>query len=282
MLEYLPVDGRCAVTVMDDERDCWIPSTIRDVDGDGVQLIILSVALLQGTKCSLYISNNRPGGGQSQVVLKRLLGSVPLDSLFRDANERAKAAPSLQRTAEALRAPSGDGLQEVTADDSEGLRALDAQLAPLTLLAGLLRTHRVSLHMNGAGDFQLMAREHWFTLRGYPELEMFSMNIDGLFEAIACSSGIREEVWRSPLCIYHLEHERGSGWTPEGEALLKARIAESGVTWLDAEAVHILSTYMLWLRRPMIFNGSGWGLRDAVLPEQTLGAPIVTTDPAPT
>src|SRR5436190_5550881 len=138
MLEYLPVDGRCAVTVMDDERDCWIPSTIRDVDGDGVQLIILSVALLQGTKCSLCISNDRPGGGQSQVVLKRLLGSVPLDSLFRDANERAKAAPSLRRTpAGALRAPSGDALQEMTVDDSEGLRALDAQLAPLTPLARL-------------------------------------------------------------------------------------------------------------------------------------------------
>jgi hypothetical protein len=125
-----------------------------------------------------------------------------------------------------------------------------------------------------------MAREHWFALHGYPELEMFSMNIDGLFEAIADAAGIREQVWSAPLGIYHLEHEKGSGWTPEGEALLKARIAESGITWLDAGAVQVLSTYMLWLRRPMIFNGSSWGLADAVLPERTL-RPAVTGGPAP-
>jgi hypothetical protein len=155
-------------------------------------------------------------------------------------------------------------------------------LADLTPLARLLREHRPATYTNAAGDFQLMAREHWLALGGYPELEMFSMNIDGLFEAIAHSAGIREQVWSTPLCIYHLEHEKGSGWTPEGEALLKARIAESGITWLDAGAVQILSTYMQWLRRPMFFNGSGWGLRDVVLQERTLRAPLVTIDPAPT
>ena len=70
-----------------------------------------------------------------------------------------------------------------------------------------------------------------------------------------------------PLCIYHLEHEKGSGWTPEGEAQLRKRIAESGITWLDSNTVHIWATYMQWLRRPMIFNGAGWGMGEVTLPE---------------
>jgi hypothetical protein len=80
-------------------------------------------------------------------------------------------------------------------------------------------------------------------------------------------------VLETPLCAYHLEHEKGSGWTPEGEALLKQRIAASGITWLDSGAVHVWSAYMQWLQRPMIFNGSNWGFGDVRLPETTLKNP---------
>ena len=117
-----------------------------------------------------------------------------------------------------------------------------------------------------------MAREHWHALRGYPELEMFSMSLDGLFETLVHAAGIVEQVFEMPLCIYHLEHEKGSGWTPEGEAELRKRIAASGITWLDASTVHIWSTYMQWLHRPMIFNEAGWGFGDVTLPETTLQA----------
>ena len=116
-----------------------------------------------------------------------------------------------------------------------------------------------------------MAADHWFTLRGYPEFEMFSMGLDGLFESMAHAAGIKEEVFEMPMCIYHLEHEKGSGWTPEGEAALRKRISESGITWLDASTVHLWTAYMQWLRRPMIFNGSDWGLGDVPLPETKLG-----------
>ena len=29
-----------------------------------------------------------------------------------------------------------------------------------------------------------------------------------------------------PRCIYHLEHTQGSGWTPEGEGLLRKRLSD--------------------------------------------------------
>jgi len=77
------------------------------------------------------------------------------------------------------------------------------------------------------------------------------------------------------LPIYHLEHEMGSGWSPEGEALLQRRIAERGIRWLDAQTVHIWATYMRWLGRPMVFNGPDWGLARESLGERTM-APVET------
>jgi hypothetical protein len=125
-------------------------------------------------------------------------------------------------------------------------------------------------HLNGCGDFQLMAREHWHDLRGYPEFQTFSMNIDGLLSCMAHAAGIAEQILAMP--IYHLEHEVGSGWSPEGEALLRRRIAERGITWLDASTVHIWASYMRWLQRPVLFNDSNWGFGDVALPDSVHSA----------
>jgi hypothetical protein len=66
-----------------------------------------------------------------------------------------------------------------------------------------------------------------------------------------------------PLRIYRLEHEKRSGWTPEGEALLTQRMATTG-------SCDSTRAYMRWLKRPMIFNGSDWGFGDVVLSENML------------
>jgi hypothetical protein len=164
-------------------------------------------------------------------------------------------------------APEFKALQESLQASDQQLR----ELAPLREFSGFstfLRDRRPdNLHTNGCGDFQLMAREHWDELRAYPEFETFSMNIDGLFSYIADAGGVTEQILDMP--IYHLEHEIGSGWSPEGEAKLRKRIAESGITWLDATTVYIWAAYMRWLGRPMIFNGHDWGLSSAKLPEHT-------------
>ena len=155
----------------------------------------------------------------------------------------------------------------------QALRDADAQVRKLAPLQDLADVHRFlgdrrpdNLHVNGCGDFQLMAREDWDELRGYPEFETFSMNIDGLLSYIADADGIGEQLL--PMPIYHLEHEVGSGWSPEGEAVLRRRIAERGITWVDASTVYIWAAYMRWLGRPMIFNGSEWGMATAQLPER--------------
>jgi hypothetical protein len=182
---------------------------------------------------------------------------------------RRRIALASQRAA--TRTHSGDD-PAIPAGESEQPRSQTsalANVAPTARIEAYLREHRpAAIHRNAAGDFQLMAREHWFEVRGYPEFTMYSMNVDGLLGDIVDHIGIAEEVL--PMPIYHLEHLEGSGWTPEGEGLLRKRLADSGADWLDATTVDLWSAWMGWLKRPMIFNGSDWGVGDAVLHEIVL------------
>jgi hypothetical protein len=128
----------------------------------------------------------------------------------------------------------------------------------------------VFLHTNACGDFTLMAREHWFDLRGYPEFDLFSMNLDSVFCATAHHGGAPEEMLEDPLRIYHIEHGTGSGWTPEGQAKLFERIAAKGLSFVDNEEVLMWTAQMYRLNAPMIFNHEDWGLEKFDLKETVL------------
>jgi hypothetical protein len=128
------------------------------------------------------------------------------------------------------------------------------------------------LHTNGCGDFTLLAREHWFDLRGYVEMDLFSMNLDSLFCFAAHYGGAAEEVLPDPMRIYHIEHGSGSGWTPEGQARLFERIAASGLSFLGNEEVLAMAAEMRRLGAPMIFNHEDWGLAAFTLKETVVGS----------
>jgi len=300
---YAPADGRysfaldCSCSegnlsfeVLDEWRDRWIPADHYElVEGDRRRLFV-TVELRRGQAFSLYVTNCRRGGDAVSVfVVHAVSGSAPLQAFRRRAHPRALAQSARQLVAKIWRgatyrarravlsqeSPIGARLRRWiprdTAVANAPLNSLSASGHIAALEAFLRRNRPDPILQNACGDFQLMAREHWFELRGFPEFNMYSMNIDGLFGDIAHNAGIREQALEMPLCIYHLEHEKGSGWTPEGEALLRKRIAESGITWLDASTVSIWAAYMAWLKRPMIFNGPDWGFGDAELPEMTIG-----------
>jgi len=122
----------------------------------------------------------------------------------------------------------------------------------------------VLLHTNACGDFTLLARQHWFDLRGYPEFDLFSMNLDSVFCATAHHGGAPEEMLEEPMRIYHIEHGSGSGWTPEGQAKLFERIAAKGLSFVDNEEVLMWTAQMYRLNAPMIFNHEDWGWRDSI------------------
>jgi len=123
------------------------------------------------------------------------------------------------------------------------------------------------LHTNGCGDFTLLAREHWFDLRGYPEFDLFSMNIDSVLCYAAHHGGAREEILAEPMRIYHIEHGAGSGWTPEGQAEMFAKVAARGLTFISYQEVVTWAAQMRRLNCPMIFNHENWGLAEFDLKE---------------
>jgi hypothetical protein len=126
------------------------------------------------------------------------------------------------------------------------------------------------LHTNGSGDFTLLSREDWWSLRGYAEFPIWPVHIDSLFCYSAHYAGIREVVLREPMRIFHIEHLSGAGWTPEGEEERVSRIESKGVSVLQ----HVdLVNWIDWMRRfhaPAIFTLDDWGLAGDDLPETSL------------
>uniref|UniRef100_A0A6M3L4D9 Glycosyltransferase n=1 Tax=viral metagenome TaxID=1070528 RepID=A0A6M3L4D9_9ZZZZ len=69
------------------------------------------------------------------------------------------------------------------------------------------------LHSNACGDFMLMAQEHWYACRGYPELPLWSIFVDGLLLYAAHAIGLEEKRLEYP--IYHIAHDLA--WTNSQE-----------------------------------------------------------------
>jgi hypothetical protein len=126
----------------------------------------------------------------------------------------------------------------------------------------------VYLHTSACGDFTLMAREHWFDVRGYAELNQFySMHLDSMLCYAAHHAGVREQLLPEPMCIYHIDHSAGSGWTPEGEGKLLARMSQDKIQVVSDQDLVALIVQMRSLHAPLIFNIDDWGLATLAFPE---------------
>jgi len=122
-----------------------------------------------------------------------------------------------------------------------------------------VRTHaRLHMHTNACGDFTLLTREAWDRLRGYPELQIFSMHLDSLLLFQAHAAGYREHVLSEPL--YHIEHS--SGFTPETWRELDARISAASIRQLTWSEVLEWASEMNDQGGPLDFNDDDWGFAD--------------------
>ena len=61
------------------------------------------------------------------------------------------------------------------------------------------------------------------TIGGYPEFEAYSFNIDSMGMISAHYAGYEEVSLLPPCVCFHIEHEIGSGWSPEGDEKLSLR-----------------------------------------------------------
>jgi hypothetical protein len=129
------------------------------------------------------------------------------------------------------------------------------------------------LHTNACGDFMLLSHEGWHAIRGYPEFEAFSFNIDSMGLVAAHYAGYKEVSLLPPCVCFHIEHGIGSGWTPEGEKALFNRLRDAGILNPEWPVLTPLVDKMREQLEPLEFNHSRWGLADFELPEHALGDP---------
>jgi len=109
----------------------------------------------------------------------------------------------------------------------------------------------VSPYGNASGDFLIMHRKHWHSLRGYPEV-IGVHHIDSLMVCIVVFQGLKQIRLRNPLVIYHPEHSRpedGKPYSPEVKSAL----------------LQLLKTH-----KPIIFNDETWGLGKETLSERLI------------
>lgn len=123
------------------------------------------------------------------------------------------------------------------------------------------------LHTNACGDFTLLARQAWDRVGAYAEWELYSFHIDSLLVHAAHHAGIRQHILRDPARIYHIEHSVGSGWSPQGNQALRARLGRAGVPILSDGEFHNLACEMRATRQATVFNSKPWGLPDDELAE---------------
>jgi len=110
-----------------------------------------------------------------------------------------------------------------------------------------------------------MTKEKWHNLRGYPEYEIFSFNIDSIILQMAYEDGLREKILKGSLRMYHMEHS--AGWTPESGKKLIKRLKDTGLPFFSFEEFGQLASKMHKKKSPMISNKEDWGLGSETLPE---------------
>ena len=169
------------------------------------------------------------------------------------------------------------GLRGSLADDdpvspNKILPALDRMLS--TDLPRLRREFLVPiLHTNACGDFTMMAGHDWFALRGYPEWNIFSWHINSVIVYQAHYNNLQIGQLECNAVHYHIEHDYGSGWTPEGAGSLWARLSERGIPFISHNRFYELVFEMqdnAEKGAPTIYNDADWGFDGDALDCQTV------------
>ena len=80
-----------------------------------------------------------------------------------------------------------------------------------------LSNHPTLLTFCGA-DFLVFPSENWRLLHGYPEINHIGLAADELMCYMAYMSGLKEEVLKSPMQVYHIDHD--SRWHTLGQSRL--------------------------------------------------------------
>lgn len=116
------------------------------------------------------------------------------------------------------------------------------------------------LHTNACGDFQLISKAKFYSLKGYPELDLFSFHLDSIFEFMCYHAKIKEYVL--PIPVYHIVHDLS--WTDDDKVNKNTMdfFRKKKIKVLTSEDLKSYATVMSALNYPLILNDDNWGLSD--------------------
>lgn len=136
-----------------------------------------------------------------------------------------------------------------------------------TLFSSSLR----SFHTNACGDFTLLSKSDWEKLKGYPEWQLYSWHIDSVLIYQAHHNSIKMHNLPTSHAIFHIEHGRGSGWTPEGANLLFDRLKNQGIPCMSDDELADEFEKQKKLQKqnkPVVYNDDNWGAAYVQFPER--------------
>lgn len=150
--------------------------------------------------------------------------------------------------------PLEASLEEQLAFCKENVIRVNKPDGTYNLITGSIYKTDTFSYTNACGDFQLMHRDHWFALRGYPEFDKYPLRIDSILQFTSHFSGIEEMHLTNPMKIYHIDHR--SGGSPEAH---KNRLKNKDMREFTGEERKILVDKMKREKKAIMFNDRNFG-----------------------
>ena len=119
------------------------------------------------------------------------------------------------------------------------------------------------LDCDACGDFTMMSKYDWLKIKGYVELEMYSLHIDSMALFAAVASGMKQIVFKPEACTYHISH--GGGWNimdPEDKLRFYSKFP-----CLEWWAVYDAGRSIMKENSNYKINKNNWGLLEEHLEE---------------
>jgi hypothetical protein len=124
-----------------------------------------------------------------------------------------------------------------------------------------------TLDFMACGDFTLMSKQNWMAIKGYVELDMYSLHIDSLSIWSCAANGMMQEIFPPDTCVFHISHQ--NGW--ESEDVIQAIKFLEGKPCLDYSLVQKLGMRALKNKETIELNISSWGFAENTFEEFTFG-----------
>ncbi len=123
---------------------------------------------------------------------------------------------------------------------------------------GIFKNNRETngLDTDACGDFTVMSKQDWLKIKGYPELDLYSIHVDSMALLAAHALGIKQVLLGKEECIYHIWHKEG--WESFETPLDVIRFMEKR-PGLDWHFVFEAGKYLYTQKQTWPINKPGWG-----------------------